>query len=114
MAALGLAFNVILWSLPALVGAAALPHAIFSAAPRSSEVLSAAERAAGPTPSLFDALTQLIGAEAEALEVTGLALQQPIPLDLAPRADHAGARVISAITTYIRSAAAAIDKTPRP
>jgi hypothetical protein len=98
MAALGLAFNVMLWSLPVLVGAKAL---------------AAAERSAGPTPGLLDALTQLIGAEVEALEVAGVGLQQPPPADLAPRATHAGARVMDAITTYIRSAAAALDKTPR-
>jgi hypothetical protein len=114
MAALGLAFNVVLWSLPALVGATALPRALFpDAAPRLSETLATAERAAGPKPGLLDALTQLIGAEAEALEIAGLGLQQPTPPDLGQRADHAGARVIDALTTYIRSAAAALDKTPR-
>jgi hypothetical protein len=113
LAALGLAFNVMLWSLPALVGGAALPHALFpNSAPRASEALTAAERSAGPRPGLFDALTQLIGAEVEALEVAGLGLQQPTPPELAPRANHAGARVMEAISTYIRSAAAVLDKSP--
>jgi hypothetical protein len=114
MATFGLACNVVLWSVPALVGAGALPHAIFpNSTPSLPQTLAQLERSAGPTPSLLDALTQLIGAEGEALEVAGRGLQQPTAPDLGPRANHAGARVLDAITTYIRSASEVFDKTPR-
>lgn len=113
-AAFGLALNVVLWSVPGLVGAAGLASLL---APGSvlplSRTLATAERGSGTTPGLLDALTQLIGAEAEALEVAGLGLQQPTPMDLAPRANRAGARVFDAITTYVRAAAAAVEKSPR-
>jgi hypothetical protein len=111
MATLGLAFNLLLWSVPAFVAASALPHAVFpDNAPTLSGALAQAEHAAGPMPSLPDALLQLIGAESEALQVAGLGLQTPPPADLAPRADHAGARVLDTVTVYIRSASAVLKQ----
>jgi hypothetical protein len=112
MATLGLACNIILWSVPVLVSAAALPHALFPAhAPTSARVLATATRSSGQAPSLPDAFVHLIGAESEALEVAGLALQQPLPRDLAPRADAAGSRVLAAISVYVRAAEALLDRT---
>ena len=105
MASCGLALNVLLWSVPAMVGASAVPRLILpNGAPTLGEVLAAAEAKAGITPSLPDALLQLIGAEAEALQVAADGLRQPTPGDLAPRANHAGDRVLQAVTTYARSA----------
>jgi hypothetical protein len=110
MATLGLAVNFVLWSVPLTVGAAGLPHALFpNSMPDLARLLAAAPRTEGPTPNLMNALTQLIGAESEALQVAGEALQQPLPLDIAPRADHAGLRVREAVTTYVRSAQAIVD-----
>jgi hypothetical protein len=101
-----------LWTVPAFVAAAALPHALFpNSAPSMSEVIASAGRTAGPTPNLLDALTGLIGAESDAMHVAALGLQQPTPPDLAPRANQASARVLEAVNTYIRSAQAIVDKT---
>jgi hypothetical protein len=104
-ASFGLALNVVLWSVPGMVGASALPHLVFpDNAPTLAQALASAERGAGVTPSLPDALMLLIGAESEALQVAGMGLQQPTPADLAPRANQAGARVLDAVRTYVRSA----------
>jgi hypothetical protein len=93
------------------VGASALPHLIFqNNAPTLAQALASAESAAGRTVSLPEALLQLVGAESEALEVAGMGLQQPIPPDLASRADHAGARVLGAVSTYVRSAQAVLNR----
>jgi hypothetical protein len=110
MATFGLAFSAMLWIVPAMVAASAAPHLFApNIAPTLAQVLATAERTAGLTPSLPDALMQLIGAESEALEVAGLGLQQPRPADLAARADHASARVLDAVRTYIRSASAVLN-----
>jgi hypothetical protein len=110
LATLGLALNVILWSVPGLVAASALPHALYGEfAPPLSSLLASAESAAGPSPGMADALLQLIGAEAEALQVAGAALRQPVPADLGPSANAADARVLSAVTTYARSAQRALE-----
>lgn len=60
--------------------------------------------------NLLDALVVLIGAESEALQVAGDALQQPTPPDLAPRANAAGDRVEDAVKTYIRTAEAVVGR----
>jgi hypothetical protein len=113
MATFGLACNFMLWTVPAFVGATALPHALFpNSTPNLSQALGRGERTSGPTPSLLDALTQLIGAESEAMQVAALGLQQPTPPDLAPRANEAGAHVRDAVATYVRSAQAVIDRLP--
>ena len=49
----------------------------------------------------------------KAMQVAALGLQQPTPPDLAPRANQAGAHVLDAVSTYIRSAQAIVDKTRR-
>jgi hypothetical protein len=113
MATAGLAINLMLWGVPGMVGASALPHLIApDRAPTLAQTLFNAGRSSGKTPSVPDALMQLIGAEAEALQVAGAALQQPTPADLAPRANEAGGRVLEAVTSYARSAQAALDHTP--
>src|SRR6266545_2481886 len=94
MASSGLAFNFVLWTVPVLVGAAALPHALFpDHTPTLAQALDSVERTAGPTPSLPDALVQLIGAESEAMHVAGVALQPNPPANLAQQANRAGGRV---------------------
>jgi hypothetical protein len=114
MTGLGLAFNFFLWTIPALVAAAALPHSIFGeSAPSLSQALAQLERNAGPTPSLADALVQLIGAESEALQVAGAALQPTRPADLASQADYAGNRVKSAVTVYVGAVQNTLDHTPK-
>lgn len=111
MASFGLALNLLLWSVPAVVGASAVPHLILpNSAPTLSEMLAAVESKAGITPSLPEALVQLIGAEAEALEVAGQGLQQPPPAALVANANHAGARVLQAVATYVRSANAVFNR----
>ena len=78
LATLGLAINVILWSVPGLVAARGMARvASPDLAPNLAEALRAARAEAGPTPSLKDALIGLLGAEAEALEVAGAAIQNP-------------------------------------
>jgi hypothetical protein len=113
MATAGLAINLMLWGVPGMVGASALPHLIApDRAPTLAQTLFNAERSSGQTPSVPDALMQLIGAEAEALQIAAAALQQPTPADLAPRANAVGARVLDAVTSYARSAQAALDHAP--
>lgn len=109
LASFGLALNVLLWSVPAMVGATALAHQFSKdTMPSLAEALARVEPAGQSSVSLPDALLKLIGAESEAFDVVGEALQeQPAPADLAPGADHAGKRVIDAITTYVASARAA-------
>jgi hypothetical protein len=114
LATFGLACSFVLWTVPAFVAAAAVPHALFpNSAPSLSQVIALAERTSGPTPNLLDALTRLIGAESEAMQVAAAGLQQPTPPDLGPRADQASARVLDAVHTYVRSAQAIVDKTRR-
>jgi hypothetical protein len=113
MATFGLAVNVMLWTVPAYVGASALPHVLFPTnTPSLAEALASAERNAGSPPSLPDALLQLVGAESEALQVAGLGLNAPSPADLGPRADHAGTRVLNAVAVYIQSVSAAMKYVP--
>jgi hypothetical protein len=111
LASLGLAFNVILWSVPGMVAASALPHALFpEAMPALSQALASAEGRTGATVSLPDALLQLIGAESEALEVANAALQPGTPpADLSARANAAGARVLDAAYVYVHSAQAVLN-----
>jgi hypothetical protein len=106
----GLVLNAFLWSVPALVAASgAAQIALGDRAVSLAETLSRVSRQAGETPKLQDALLGLIGAEAEALEVAGVAIQNPHTPDLAARANEAGARVLEATQTYVRSAQAALD-----
>ena len=64
-------------------------------------------------PGVPDALVQRIGAEAEGLQVAGVALRQPAPAELGVTAGAAGARVLDAASTYVRSARSALDRFPR-
>ena len=63
-------------------------------------------------PSMPDALVGLIGAEAEAIEVAGVAIQGPTTPDLGPRADRPGARVLQAVQAYVCAAAAVLERSP--
>jgi|SRR5579864_2168127 len=103
LATFGLALNACLWGVPGMVAASGAAHLISPSAPTIAEALNQVERGASPTPSLPDALVQLISAEASAFQVVGEALQQPTPQDLAPRANDAGAQVVSAVQTYVRA-----------
>jgi hypothetical protein len=106
---LGIAANLTLWSVPLLVGASAVPTLLSPHnAPTLAQALTSAEHNAGQTPGLLDGLTQLIGAESEALDVAGAGLAQPTSVDLGPRAEHASGRVLDAVSTYVRSASAAL------
>ena len=114
LASFGLAFNLFLWSIPVVVAAAAVPHAIFGdSAPMLSQALAQVERNAGSTPSLADALVQLVAAESEALQVAGAGLQTPPPANLATQADHAGNRVKDAVTVYVKAAQTTLDHAPK-
>jgi hypothetical protein len=109
LASVGLAWNLMLWSVPALVLAAGIPHALDPRAPGLGARLGGIEQSAGSQPSLPDALVRLIGAEAEALQVAADGLQQPPPPTLARQADQAGADVLSAVRGYIVAAATVLD-----
>jgi hypothetical protein len=109
LASFGLALNVMLWCVPGMVAASALPHAFVpDSMPTLAAALARAERDTGDTPSVPDALLRLIGAESEALQVAGLGLQQPAPADLAARANHAGQGVLAAVNTYVAASRAAL------
>ena len=75
--------NVLLRSVPGLVAASALPHVVL---PESAPTL----------PSLLAS-----------------ALRQPAPADLGPTASAAGARVLDATSTYVRSARSTLGRLPR-
>ena len=108
MASLGLAFNLFLWSIPAVVAAATIPHVLFpNSGPTLAQAIDITQK---HSPSMADALTQLIAAESEALQVAGEGLQSPPPADLAQQADHAGNRVKDAITVYVQSAQNALPR----
>jgi len=111
LASFGLALNLFVWGVPGMVAASGAAHLLLPAqTPSLSQALGSLERTAGPTPSLPDALIQLIGAESEALQVAGDGLTQPAPEDLVPRANAAGTRVLDAATTYVRSAQAVVSQ----
>jgi hypothetical protein len=110
LAVFGLVLNAFLWSVPALVAASgAAQVALGDRAVPLAQTLSMVGRQAGETAKLQDALLGLIGAEAQALEVAGVAIENPHTPGLGQRANEAGNRVIEAANTYIRSAQAALD-----
>jgi len=111
LASIGLALNLVLWGVPGMVMASGAAHLVLpDSTPDIAQALRTVEIGSGPTPSLLDALVQLVGAESEALQVAGLGLQQPPPSDLAPRANAAGGRVLTAVTTYVRAAQALTNR----
>jgi hypothetical protein len=99
LASFGLAFNVLLWSVPALVAASSVGQLVAPSAPNLAERLPGQ----GGTKSLLDALIGLMGAESEAMQVAGAAIQDPRAPHLAERADAAGGRVLDAVKTYIQT-----------
>lgn len=80
LASLVLAVLLMLWGVPGLV-ASNVAHA----------------------PPLLDALAGLIDAEAEALNVAGLALDDPRTPRLGERADQARARLVSSLRAYLEA-----------
>jgi len=105
LASLGLGLNLFLGGIPGMVAVSSAAYALLpNTAPPQSQTLDEVD--SGPDRSLYTALARLIGAESEALQVAGAGLQQPPPVDLAPRADAAGAHVVAAAAAYIRAAQA--------
>ena len=106
LASIGLAVNVVLWGVPGLVMASGAAHLLLPGdIPSLSDELARVEASTGSadrSPTLLDALVQLIGAEAAALQVAGTGLQQPPPQDLTPRANAAGDRVRAAAADYLQ------------
>jgi hypothetical protein len=106
LASLGLAFSVLLWSVPGLVAASGALQFVF---PHDAPNL--AERLQGQgQPSIMDALVGLMGAEAEAMQVAGVAIENPRTPRLAERADQASARVLAAVRTYIEVVRRALQR----
>jgi hypothetical protein len=96
LATLGLALNVLLWSVPGLVAAsAAVPFSL---------------RSPGPRPSIPDALVNLLSAELEAVQVAGVAIENPSTPRLGERADQAGGRVHDAVRRYVAAVQATISR----
>ena len=113
LATFGLTVNVLMWGVPAFVAASALPRVFLAdRAPELADALATAERSSRSTPGITDALVNLVGAESEAMQVASMGLHQPPPPDLAARADHAGNRVLEAVSVYVRAVAAVVDRRP--
>ena len=109
LASFGLALNVALRTVPAAVGASAMPHPLSEHAPSLAQTLQSAQRPDAAREGISDALLQLIGAESEALQVAGEGLRQPVAADLGVRANQAGAHVLAAATTYVHVVQSALD-----
>ena|SRR5689334_2391799 len=108
LAGFGLALNLVLWGVPGMVAASGAAHLILpDVAPTQSQTLRLA--GASDSSSVYSALVKLIGAESEALEVAGEGLQQPMPEDLAPRANVAGEHVHEAVVSYLQAAQALVQ-----
>ena len=98
LACFGLAVSLTLWSVPGLVAASSVGS--FFAGAGSGPNL--AQRVGlQPDASLKDALVGLMGAEAEAMQVAGVAIENPHSPDLGARADTAGDSVLEAVRGYI-------------
>ncbi|HEY3062486.1 MAG TPA: hypothetical protein VGL99_26230 [Chloroflexota bacterium] len=109
VASFGLAVRLLLWSVPGLVAASGAVQLLWpSDDPNPAERLRLEKRAA--PPSVQDALVGLIGAEVEAMEVAGVAIENPHTPRLAERADSAGERVLLAVRTYVRAVQAALRR----
>jgi hypothetical protein len=97
LALFGLSLNMLLWGVPGVVATSAAAHYVLPQARSFSDSL---QHISG-SPPITAALAQLVGAESDALQVAGEALQQPTPSDLAPRANAAGAHVATALQKYV-------------
>ena len=105
----GLVLNALFWGAPGLIAASGNARAMFPTdVPTLAHALAAAERKPGATPSVPDALLSLMSAEADAMEVAGVAIQNPHTPQLGQRADAAGHRVLQAVQTYLRAVDAAL------
>ena len=102
MASVGLAVSLLLWSVPGLVAASGAVQRLWP-----TDGANLAERLGlegrGATPSVQDALIGLMGAEAEAMEVAGVAIENPHAPRLAERADRASERVLDAVRAHIEA-----------
>jgi hypothetical protein len=103
LASLGLALNLMLWSVPGLVAASSAVQFLRPSDPPDLAVRMTLSADTARTPSLQDALIGLVGAEVEAMQVAGVAIENPHTPNLAERADAAGNRVLDAVYAYIRA-----------
>jgi len=99
LASLGMAFNLLLWSVPALVAASNVGQLVAPSAPNLAEQLPGT----GQQKSLQDALIGPMGAEAEAMQVAGAAIQDPYTPHLSERANTSGTRVLQAVQDYVKA-----------
>jgi hypothetical protein len=111
LASFGLVLNLFLWGVPGIVGASGAAHLVLPAeVPGISQALGALGTNPNSSPGIYDALLKLIGAESEALQIAGEALEQPAPSNIAPRANAASTRVEYAVRTYIQAARALVQR----
>jgi hypothetical protein len=87
LATLGLALNVLLWSVPGFVAA--------------SGAAQSAHRGPNSRPSVPVAMVGLLGAELDAVRVAGVAIENPRSPHLGETADRAGGRVLAAVRVYV-------------
>jgi hypothetical protein len=100
LATLGLALNMLVWSVPGLVLASGIAQfALAGDGPTLVQRLTANH---SPTarPTVPAALVGLLGAELEAIQVAGVAIERPSTPRLAEKADQAGGRVLEAVRVY--------------
>lgn len=112
MATIGLAIQCVLWSVPATLGAATLPHQLASDIPGLGTLLSANHSDTSARVGVRDALVGLIGAEVDALQVAQIALRPNAPADLGLRASRAGEQVQDSALTYVRVVESILDSLP--
>ena len=112
MTSFGLLFNVLLWTVPAVLGLNALPRVVLShdLVTLSHILDQSTVKTASPPPGMIDGLVQLIGVESEGLQIAAEGLQEPTPADLGPRANLASTLVVDAADAYVRAAASALDR----
>ncbi|GAC1319312.1 MAG: hypothetical protein NVSMB2_14550 [Chloroflexota bacterium] len=112
LATVGVAIQCVLWSVPATLAVAALPHTIAADVPGIGSLLNAPRADSSARVGIRDALVGLIGAEVDALQVAGIALQPNPPAELGVRADRSGAQVQDAALTYARVVKSILDSLP--
>lgn len=112
IATVGLAIQCVLWSAPATPGATGLSHQLVADVPGVGTLLSATRVDISARVGIRDALTGLIGAEVDALQVAGAALHPGPPADLAMRATRAGDQLHDAGLAYVRVIEPILDSLP--
>ncbi len=96
-ACFGLVLSLVLWSVPGLVAASGFVSLVGASGGLVEQVGSTDADAA----SLKDALVGLMGAEVEAMQVAGVAIENPHTPNLGARADAAGNHVVVAVHQYV-------------